>query len=427
MLTVIAYLVLIMSFLNLLRMAAFMVGSDLYDLRRHKKRLSAKTSLYKPLVSVLIPAHNEELVLQRNMMSVYNSDYKNIELIVINDSSTDRTKTIARSFQKKYGKRFSRMKVLNVNVRGKAPALNAALKHVKGTLFMCLDADSALKSDAISTAVQHFKNDRNLACITSNVKIFPSTGSLNLLQRVEYMVSSQTKKAEAVSGTQYIVGGTGSMFRTRLVRRMGGYDATTITEDIDLSMKILSHYGSKRFKISHFSDVITYTEAVPDFGGLVRQRYRWKYGRYQSFLKNRQLFFSRRSDVNKLLSWLYLPYALFGELLFLLEPVVFGYIIFLLTQYGDVAIVAASFAIFAFYIGMHAWGATAGYTVRERVRLFAAMPLVYLGMYALSFVEYTATIRGLLSLPKVFKQHKNGTGSSAWKHVKRTGNASIVS
>lgn len=427
MITVIAFIVLGLSFFNLVRMAIFMVGSDIYDIRRlsQSKNQSVRKRTSRPLVSVLIPAHNEEAVLQRTMMSVYRSDYSRIELFVINDSSEDRTKAIARNFQRRYGKRFARMTVLNVRVRGKALAMNAALAHVKGSLMMCLDADSSLDPTAISRAVSYFQEDPKLMCATSSVKIYEGRGLLNLLQRVEYMVSTQAKKTEAVANMQYIVGGAGSLFRTRFVKAVGGYDHTTMTEDIDLSMKLLKRYGSRQYKIRHLADVVTMTESVTSFRDLLKQRYRWKYGRYQAFLKNRELFLSRRKDLNKVLSWVYLPYALVGEVLFFLEPIVLGFILFLLLSYGDVAVVAASFGIFSFYVIMHAWGASQGYSGRERLALIAATPVVYFGMFVLSLVEYISTLRGITSLPAIFgwRPHKV-TGSSAWKPVKRTGDVS---
>lgn len=303
-----AYLVLFLSFVNLLRMALFLVGSDIYDIKKsltEKKQLSLPihNRRYLPLVTVLVPAHNEELVLRRNLDSILNSTYRNIELIIINDSSVDRTYRIARTFQQANKDRFKRIKLLNVGVRGKASALNAGLKYAKGSLFMCLDADSALTPNALRVAVEQFK-DPSLGALSSNVKIFPDKGVLNFFQRIEYLVCYQMKKTETIADIQYIVGGIGSMFRTQIVRKLGWYDTNTITEDIDLSMKILNRYSGK-YRIGYNPEVVTYTESVHDIKGLIRQRNRWKYGRYQAFLKHKELFLSKNKNFNKLLSWVY--------------------------------------------------------------------------------------------------------------------------
>jgi cellulose synthase/poly-beta-1,6-N-acetylglucosamine synthase-like glycosyltransferase len=427
----IAFIVLILSFLNLLRMGVFLIGSDVYDIKknfskRKSSELDAKNSrkrAYSPLMTVLVPAHNEEVTLRRNLDSIYNSTYKNIELIIINDSSTDRTYNIARNFQRQYKQRFKRLKVLNVQLRGKAPALNAGLQYAKGSLFMCLDADSALAPTAIEEAVREFR-DPTLACMSSNVKIFPAKGMLNFFQRVEYLVCYQMKKTETVTDIQYIVGGIGSTFRTRLVRKLGWYDTDTITEDIDLSMKILSTYTGK-YRIGYSPNVVAFTESVYDIPGLLRQRFRWKYGRYQAFFKYKHLFWSRARQSNKILGWVYLPFALLSEFLYLLEPLLLLLVAYLLFTYGDATIIASSFLVFLFYTTIHITGATSGYTPRERVAFIAAAPLAYIGMYVLSAVEYCATINGFINLPKIYANNKSGKGVSHWTHVERKGNAAI--
>lgn len=427
----IAYIVLLLSFLNLLRMGVFLVGSDVHDIRKSffkkKTKDTAATGMrirsWEPLVSVLVPAHNEEKTLQRNLDSIRNSTYKNIELIIINDSSTDRTYNIARSFQHQYRHSLKRVEVLNVQVRGKARALNAGLAYAHGGLFMCLDADSALAPQALAIAVEQFA-DPTLGCMSSNVKILPSKGILNLFQQIEYLICYQMKKTETAINIQYIVGGIGSMFRTHLVRELGNYDTDTITEDIDLSMKMISHYAGS-YRIGYHPDVITYTEAVHDIRGLMRQRFRWKYGRYQTFLKQRHLFWSRDKRHNKILSWLYLPYALLSELLYILEPLIIVLIVYLFVRYGDTTILTASFVVAIFYIVMHITAATNGYSINERIRFIGAAPVAYIGMIVLSFVEYGATIHGFKNLRKIYKDYRSGEGMCEWKHVERMGDIAV--
>ncbi|HSX18145.1 MAG TPA: glycosyltransferase family 2 protein [Candidatus Saccharimonadales bacterium] len=382
----------------------------------------AKKKAYRPLVTVLVPAHNEEKTLLRNLESIANSSYKNVELIIINDSSTDRTYQIARKFQRQNKDSFKRVKVLSVNVRGKARALNAGLKHANGKLFMCLDADSALTAQALEYGVEQFRN-RRVVSLCSNVKIFPAKGMLNLFQRIEYLICYQMKKAETLTNTQYIVGGIGSMFRTSVVRKLGGYDTDTITEDIDLSMSIIGKHGNK-IKIGYDPRMVVFTEAVHDIKGLLQQRYRWKYGRYQVFLKQKDLFWSRSDRQNPVLTWLYLPYALFAELAYAIEPLTFAMMFYLIATFGDASMIVSSFIVFLFYTTIQVSGATTGYSLKERARLIALAPIAYFGMYILSFVEYVATVRGLANTKKLIVDYRNGGGSCEWQHVERAGTVS---
>lgn len=465
----IAYLVLILGVVNLFRIATFLIGSDLYDIHISQKQKSPKevtiprsinrtdlgyvtkrglkftrpglwidntrlsanyrkkrpTRTYNPLVTIIVPAHNEEKTLQRNLNSILNSSYRNIELIIVNDSSTDRTPQIARNFQRKYRNQFKRIIVLNVNVRGKARALNAGLKYARGSLFMCLDADSALTENALKYGVSNFRN-RRVVTLSSNVKIFPGKGMLNLFQRIEYLICYQMKKAETLTKTQYIVGGIGSMFRTKMVKTLGGYDTDTITEDIDLSMKVISKYGS-RVRIGYDPRMVVFTEAVINMKGLLQQRFRWKYGRYQVFLKQKHLFWSHSRKQNRLLTWLYLPYALYGELAYALEPLTYILVLYLMLVYANVTMLTGSFLVFLFYSTIQITGATVGYSAKERIKFILLSPLTYFGMFTLSFVEYIATLRGFLNSKKLIANYRSGNGDCNWQHVERAGVATIAS
>jgi len=417
-----AYAVLFLSLINLFRIGFFLIASELYDIKKNNQSPNESDyySLnYRPLVTVIVPAHNEEKTLKRNLLSIANSTYKNVEIIIVNDSSTDNTGKIALNFQRKYSSQFKMIKVLNVNVRGKARALNKGLKHAHGSLFMCLDADSALTVDALERGVKFFR-EKSVGALASNVKIISGKGFMNLLQRFEYAMNYQMKKAEALTRIQYIVGGIGSMYRMRIIKNMNYYDTDTITEDIDLSMKMVSHYKDKQY-IGYDPSMVVFSEAVVSVKDLLKQRNRWKYGRYQVFLKRSGLFYSKDKAVNRLLSWVYLPYALFAELTFFFEPLVMGFIIYIMARYGDFWTILTSISIYCFYIISLVSGATQGYTKAERLKFIALAPVAYLLIYILSYVEYIATVKGFLNLPKLFKNHKTGVGTCEWNHVVRTG------
>lgn len=166
--TYVAYLVLVLSFINLFRMVYFTVASDLFDIKLKRRDMnSARNSnhffseKYRPLVTVIVPAHNEEETLRRNLLSVAESTYKNVELIIVSDSSTDRTLSIAKNFQRRFKRQLKRIKVISLNVHGKALALNKGLRFARGSLFMCLDADSALTPKALEKAVFTFRDKSN--------------------------------------------------------------------------------------------------------------------------------------------------------------------------------------------------------------------------------------------------------------------------
>ena len=420
----VAYVVLFLSLINLFRMATFLVGSDVYDILNVRKEKIRKrkskhyfSSSYQPLVTIIVPARNEEKILERTLSSIINTSYRNFELIIVNDSSTDKTGQIARNFQRKFRHQIKKIVVLNVKARGKAKALNAGLKYAHGSLYMCLDADSALAPNALREAVACFR-EKSLGALAANIKIFPGTGILNLLQRIEYLVGYQMKKAETLIRTQYIIGGIGSMYRMKIIQTLGLYETDTLTEDIDLSMKLIENYGKEKY-IGYHPLVIVYTEAVMNVPDLIKQRFRWKYGRYQVFLKRHKLFWSLNTNKNLLLSWVYLPYALFAELAYTLEPLTIILILYLIFSFGNYSMVIGSFLAFCFYSVIQVTGATQSYSKMERIKLLSFAPLAYIFMYALSYVEYIATWRGLLNFKKLLHEYHHGGSHCEWTHVAR--------
>ena len=405
-------------------MATFLVGSDIYDISNaRKKKFTTNKSesyyakSYNPLVTVIVPAHNEQRSLKRNLLSIASSTYKKIELIIVNDCSTDKTAQIAINFQRKFLANFKKIKVINVNVRGKAKALNQGLKYAHGSLFMCLDADSTLSPDAITNAVGCFR-EKALGSLSANVKILPDKGLLNLLQRIEYLIGYQMKKGETFTRTQYIIGGVGSMYRMRHLRKLKFYETDTITEDIDLSMKFIEIFGKKKY-VGYNPSVIVFTEAVLNISDLLNQRFRWKYGRYQVFLKRHNLFLSLNPNHYKLLSWVRLPNLLFAELTTALEPLTLLLVFYLIAKYGNFSMVIGSIITFCFCISILVTGASQSYTLKERIKFVTFAPLAFFLMYILSYVEYIATMRGVFSFKKLLHEYRQGGSNCEWVPVTR--------
>ena len=120
---------------------------------------------YRPLVTVIVPAYNEERVLQPALESLLRQDYPYFEVIVIDDGSLDQTYLVAQEFVGDYGK--ASIRALRQPNRGKAAALNMGISVAKGELVLCMDADSNLVPGAISAMVQHF-SDRTVAAVAGN-------------------------------------------------------------------------------------------------------------------------------------------------------------------------------------------------------------------------------------------------------------------
>ncbi len=420
--TILQYLVLLTSFYSIIRIAIYSTTSNLQSIRQFHHTASSRSDYYRPRISVIIPAHNEGEVIIRTLKSVMASNYpkSRMEIIVANDGSTDNTAKFVRSFAAK-NRNIANIRLVTRSNRGKAEALNYAIKHrATGQLIMCLDADSIVHVDCIKNSAQYFR-DKRVATTASNVNIIENGTILGLAQRFEYLFSHHFKKAHTFMNMEYIIGGVGSTFRRSIIEKVSFYDSNTMTEDIDLTMKIIT-LGNKENRIIFAADAITYTEPVLSYKGLLKQRFRWKYGRLQSFYKNRGLFFATDKKYTKQLTWFLLPMTLLYEIGLLIEPLIIGYILYICFVSNDQATVALAICVFTTILILNTW-ASDHVSIKDRLRLSAYAPAMYIVLYALAIVDYLAMVQSafkLRGLPESLR-----SGKTTWKSPVRNASASV--
>lgn len=255
------YIFLVTGFINVVHFGLYLIGANVYDIMKYcsDKKITKKIRKNRPLVSVLIPAHNEETGVVNTIESVRKSSYRNIEIIVVDDASTDKTRKIIRDYIKGHPKVNVRLKYKRKNV-GKAMALNFALKNsTHGDLIMTLDADSLVGKKSIANAVRYFDNPR-VAGVAANVRVVGKNNILGLLQKFEYMIGYRSKKFFTAANCEFVVGGVASTYRADVMKKVGYYDHDIITEDIALSLKVIAQNGNKANRVVYGVDVLAMTE-----------------------------------------------------------------------------------------------------------------------------------------------------------------------
>ncbi|MGF7229536.1 MAG: glycosyltransferase [Candidatus Saccharibacteria bacterium] len=404
-----------LSLLNFIRVLIMLVGSDVYDIRQIMRKHRQSLRPYKPLVSVIIPAYNEEAGVLRTVNSVLANTYKKVQIIVVNDGSSDKTLAMLKAYRRKYPGSIT---VVNQANGGKARAINRAVRYwAKGTLVMVVDADSLLDKSAVGNMVEHFR-DRYVLAAASNVKIIPTNKLIGLAQRFEYLISYRMKRALTTYNMEYIVGGVGSTFRRSVLIKSGLFDTDTMTEDIDMTVKLIRLYGNKRYKIHYAADSLAYTEHVLSFKSLIKQRFRWKYGRMQTLLKNQAMFFNSDKRYDRRLTWYQLPYAIVGELVLLVEPILVGYIGYVVIRYADLTSLISVYIIVSTFIFLMLMGEESE-KFRTKVGLVIALPLAYILMYILTAVEFVALVQSLYKGRQLLSREAH---AGSWEHVERSGN-----
>jgi biofilm PGA synthesis N-glycosyltransferase PgaC len=392
-----ATIMVIKYFLFLILAAYFSVRAKSRRLRVLKNEVKKHGAIhkYRPVVSVIIPAWNEEVGVLKTLKSVVGNSYKNIEIIVVNDGSTDRSREIINAYiaeQRIVARRTHAPYTLRqyyIPNGGKGRALNVGIKKSKGDIILTMDADSALASDAISRLVEHFR-DPKVSAAVGQVRVANVHGRLvGRMQQLEYLFGFYFKRAHCVMGAEYIYGGACAAFRrTATFDYFGFFDEKNKTEDIEMSMRTKYH----GLRSIYAEDVICYTEGAASYAGLITQRLRWKKGRFDTFLHYRRMFFSLDRKHNKWLGWFILPFAVLAEMQLLLEPIGFT----LLATYSVISGEYVSLALSMLFVGI-SYLVVALFdnklTVRERITLILLWPITWPLFYIVVWIEFHALLR----------------------------------
>jgi poly-beta-1,6-N-acetyl-D-glucosamine synthase len=225
-----------------------------------------------PHVSVLVPAFNEEAVLDESLASLHAVDYPSFEVIVIDDGSTDATASITRRHLAVDDRFRLVRKVLN---EGKAMAMNDALAVAQGEVIVVVDADARLRPDALRAIAAHFVRLPRVGAVTGNPRVRNRSTLLSDLQALEFTaIVSVLRRAQTVWGRIMTVSGVISAFRASALDDVGGFDPSMATEDIELSWRLQRRFYDIRYEPRALIDM-----AVPTtFSGLWHQRRRWASG-----------------------------------------------------------------------------------------------------------------------------------------------------
>jgi len=258
----------------------FYTISILFLFVKNRKRFhqaNPKYSDWEPKVSIVVPAYNEEEYVGRMIQSILDADYPKdrLELIVVDDGSTDDTAKVVRSFKDK------RVVLLQKENSGNAAiAKNYGIQRAKGEIIFTLDADSWITKDAIRKVLSHFDDD--VAAVTAAVKVQPKEkmSFLENLQHVEYMFTIFNRRIFSFINGVWVTPGPFSAFRRGLFDEIGVFDPKNIMEDQEMALRI----QSANYRIASSTDATVYTAVPNDLKSFYRQRLRWNRGGIRNIL-----------------------------------------------------------------------------------------------------------------------------------------------
>ena len=257
-------------------------------------------------VTIIVPAYNEEVVIKKSLLSLLEQTYPNLEIVVVDDGSKDRTYTIAKQLE--FTRANRSLKVYRKKNGGKANAINFGIEHAEGELIMVVDADSKLAKNAVLLMARYFDNE-DIAAVAGSVYVSNQTNLLTKLQALEYIEGlNMVRNGQAFLKLVNIIPGPIGMFRKSALLEVGLYDDDTFAEDCDVTLKLISH----GYKIEFEPDAVAYTEAPEHLLDLIKQRYRWTRGILQAIRKHKNMLWQLKKYPSvSLVLWYMLFEAIF--------------------------------------------------------------------------------------------------------------------
>lgn len=408
---------------------------------------------FLPGIAVVVPAYNEEAVIADSIEALSSLEYPFHEVIVVNDGSTDGTvDRLLDTFELEvidaaypidlnceavneiYRDTEEEIVLIDKENGGKADALNAGLFFTEKPLFCAIDADSLIERGALKRIVEPFLTKPietvatggsvRIANGTSFEKGAPSTVGLPSNRLVRFQVLEYLRAfylgrtGLSRIGGLLVISGAFGLFKTDVVRDIGGYDTDSVTEDMELVVRLHRHLIKKgrSYRVAFLPQPIVWTEAPSSLAVLSRQRRRWFRGLLDTLVKHRGLIGRPSYGIIGLFA---MPFFLFVEALgrlvegigYVLVPVLFLAGLLELQFFG--AFLFAAIGLGAILTGLSVFGEVVTYRRYES----PADVMTLLG-YAIiesfsyrpwrAFVAWRATVEYL-------------TGDKSWGKMTRTG------
>lgn len=359
-------------------------SSDLYAGKRRVLLRNELSNDYYVPVSILVPAHNEGVTIQATIRSLLALDYKLYEIIVVDDGSSDNTvqilrdafrlqpidrpiqrRVVCRPAQAVYESRAWKVPITLITKEngGKADALNMGINVAAYPYFVCIDADSVLQCDSLEKIVRPLLENAQVVAVGGAVR--PCNGAeietgriirysmpkklLACMQVLEYDRSFLASRIlfDKFNGN-IIISGAFGLFQKELVIQTGGYDPSTMGEDMELVVKlhVFCREHGLPYLIRYAADAICWTQVPEHLRDLCRQRRRWHIGLFQTMMKHRRILANLKYGAVSFVSYFYfLIYELFSPYI-----EVFGLLATVLAVAVDLINVPFMVAFFAVYV-----------------------------------------------------------------------------
>lgn len=304
--------------------AIYMHLATLHKRRKLKKNPKIVNESYKPFITVMIPAHNEEGVITDTVKNILSMSYEKFEVIVIDDRSEDNTATVIKGLEDKFEKVTALVRDKSA-FPGKSAVLNDAMFLAKGEAILVFDADARVEPDFLSKLVPNLEPEDVGAVQARKVISNKDYNILTRCQNNEYTLDTHFQIGrDSVKGAVELRG-NGELIKRKAIEDIGGWNEETITDDLDMSTQL----HIKGWDVRFCPEAIVYEEGIVYLTPLYRQRRRWLEGSIRRYLEqfgevlnSKDMSLRASLDMTAYISEFIMPIWLIMEVFFQLFKVV---------------------------------------------------------------------------------------------------------
>ena len=446
------FIVYLIGYSTFLFLSVVVGSSQLYKMhRQHQLQNYLPNDYYIP-ITVIVPAYNEEVTVVETVKSLLDLAYRSYEIIVVDDGSTDETsqklidafhmypvqRPVRRQIEcqpEEFIYETQALKVPLTVIRkkngGKADALNMGINASNYPYFICMDADSVLQYDSLRKIAQPVLEHKNVVAVGGLVRISNDVelagGRVkkyrlprNLLACMQVLEYDRSFLASRILLDQFngsmIISGAFGMFRKDVVIAAGGYNSSTVGEDMELVLKLHEYCTANNieYAIRYATDAICWTQAPEKLKDLMKQRQRWHRGLFQSMYKHRKMLLNPQYGAVSFISYLYfLIYELLSPFI-----EIFGVFTILLAYFRNLInlpfmiLFFLIYAVFGAVLSLTAFFARI-YTADLRISFWDGLKAVFLCLFEITCLRF------VLTWVRATAFFGYGKKKRQWEHIER--------
>lgn len=395
-------LMLTTAFVGGVMIAANVIGATLYDVRLAKRQREyrhhphARRYRQRPLITLIISAHNDASAIEHCLNSIFASPYKKLEVIVVDHGSADATRQVVQAYMRERPRKNIRFVARRSAVDQRGALAAVYRRHGTGEIVMTLKAANTLDKFTLSAAAQHFNMGPGISVLNPALVPVSSWNVAGLFQKYQNLLGQRARKFGAASNSEYAMNES-TLYRydtfLALYRAKG---SKLLPESAAAGLRL----GNRQARAYYASDVIVYTPALASVYALLKQHYLMQCSRLRILIAGRRLFFAASPDHTRFLTCVRLPFAACASLVAATGPIVLGYFTYLAFKLHEPTLLLVAGSLLSVLLLFAIWDDDQ-LRIRQKLTYSLGIPITYSLFYVLAFVPTFVLLRTAMVGKKV--------------------------